>query len=106
MRIAALWLALASLAAADGDLAGARAQKAGEKLFRRECAACHGGSAEGATSAPPLRSPYVEQAAPGVLFSILRDGRLRRGMPSFSHLPPQQRWQIIEYLKSLGPGPH
>lgn len=37
----------------------------------------------------------------GALFWVLRNGSLRNGMPPFSHLPPQQRWQIVSYLKSL-----
>jgi len=32
---------------------------------------------------------------------VLRNGSLRHGMPSFAHLPEQQRWQIVTYLKSL-----
>jgi mono/diheme cytochrome c family protein len=43
----------------------------------------------------------VRQAPPGAIFWVLRNGALWRGMPSFSHLPEQQRWQIVTYLKSL-----
>jgi hypothetical protein len=44
----------------------------------------------------------VQQAADGQLFWFLRNGNLRRGMPSWSSLPEPSRWQIIAYLKSLG----
>lgn len=76
-------------------------RRAGAKLFRRECAACHGREAKGIGKAPPLASLLVRQAEPGTLFWILRNGSLRRGMPSFAHLPEEQRWQIVTYLKSL-----
>jgi mono/diheme cytochrome c family protein len=50
---------------------------------------------------PALVSPAVRSAPAGVIFWLLRNGSLRRGMPSFSHLPEQQRWQIVTYLKTL-----
>lgn len=76
-------------------------KRAGAKLFQQECASCHGRDAKGIGKAPPLASPQVRQTRPGKLFWILRNGSLRRGMPSFSHLPESERWQIVTYLKSL-----
>ena len=78
-----------------------RAQRAGSKLFARECAACHGPDGMGMGKAPPLNQADVHQAPPGALFWVLRNGSLKRGMPSFAHLPEPQRWQIVDYLKSL-----
>jgi mono/diheme cytochrome c family protein len=79
-----------------------QANQAGAKLFRRECAECHGAAGRGfVTKAPPLASQSVRDAAPGALFWVLRNGSIYRGMPSFSHLPEQQRWQIVTYLKQL-----
>ena len=78
-----------------------RAQRAGAKLFARECASCHGANGLGGVGkAPPLRQNEVYDATPGVLFWILRNGALHRGMPSFAHLPEAQRWQIITWLKA------
>ncbi len=79
----------------------AKAVLAGKKLFRHHCASCHGNNAEGQGKAPPLRSGAVRQAPDGVLFWFLKKGNLRAGMPSWSGLPPQQRWQIVSFLKSL-----
>ncbi len=78
-----------------------RAQRAGAKLFARECAACHGPDGIGMRKAPPLNRADVHEASPGALFWVLRSGSLKREMPSFAHLPEAQRWQIITYLKTL-----
>ena len=76
-------------------------RQAGAKLFQQECATCHGREAKGIGRAPALATPPVRQAEPGTLFWILRNGSLRRGMPSFAQLPEEERWQIVTYLKSL-----
>ena len=78
-----------------------RAERAGAKLFARECAPCHGPAGGGMRTAPPLNQADVQEAPPGALFWVLRNGSLKRGMPSFAHLPEAQRWQIITYLRSL-----
>lgn len=79
-----------------------RAEKAGAKLYARECSACHGARRQGQEGIPPLNGPDVQGAAPGVLFWILRNGALHNGMPSFAHLPEEQRWQIVTFLKGAG----
>jgi mono/diheme cytochrome c family protein len=77
------------------------AARAGQKLFERECSSCHGHQAQGTGRAPALAPPVLDQIPPGAIFWVLRNGSLRRGMPSFSHLPEPQRWQIVTYLKLL-----
>ena len=76
------------------------ARLAGAKLYARECAACHGAKREGQGKAPALNRTGVFQAAPGALFWVLRNGSLHRGMPSFAHLPEQQLWQIVSFLRT------
>ena len=76
------------------------AQLAGAKLYARECAACHGAKREGQGKAPALNRTGVSQAAPGALFWVLRNGSLHRGMPSFAHIPEEQRWQIVRFLRT------
>ncbi len=76
------------------------AVRAGEKLYLRYCATCHGTRAEGSAQAPPLNGAAVGSLPPGKLFWLLRNGSLARGMPSWSHLPPEQRWQIVTFLKT------
>jgi len=77
------------------------ARQAGQKLYQRECSACHGRDAKGSERAPALATPMLRQAPPGAIFWVLRNGSLCHGMPSFSHLPEQRRWQIVTYLKTL-----
>ncbi|HUJ13316.1 MAG TPA: c-type cytochrome [Thermoanaerobaculia bacterium] len=72
---------------------------AGHKLFDQHCAACHGEAATGTKYAPDLRRASARDAE--VLFRFVTNGDLRHGMPSWSRLPDQRRWQIVSYLKSL-----
>jgi mono/diheme cytochrome c family protein len=82
--------------------AQADAIAAGRRMFLNHCAKCHGEDALGTKNRPSLRSKEVQQATEGELFWMLRNGSLRRGMPSWSALPEPSRWQIIAYVKSLG----
>ena len=79
----------------------AEATRAGHKIFERECAACHGDAAQGGKRAPALASPAIREASSGQIFWVLKNGSMKHGMPSFSHLPEQQRWQVVTYLKTL-----
>lgn len=76
---------------------------AGAKLFEMHCAECHGATADGGKKGPSLRVEDVQQATPGSLFWLLTNGVVRRGMPVWSKLPEPQRWQLVSYIKSLGP---
>jgi len=74
---------------------------AGKKLYLQHCADCHGQNARGMRNAISLRSPQVQNATAGELVWFLRNGNLFHGMPAWSGLPEQRRWQIVTYLKSL-----
>jgi len=75
---------------------------AGKRLFEDHCAQCHGADAMGKKKRPSLRTAEVQQAVDGEIFWLLKNGALRKGMPSWSSLPEPSRWQIIAYVKSLG----
>jgi Cytochrome C oxidase, cbb3-type, subunit III len=86
-----------------------KAALAGRKLFLQHCAECHGKTADGGKKAPNLHAPEVRSATPGMLFWIMTNGVVRRGMPVWSKLPEPERWQIVSFLKSLplsGGEPH
>lgn len=74
---------------------------AGAKLYRQHCAECHGNDARGIGHAANLRSTSVQNATPGELEWFLQNGNLASGMPEWSGLPEQRRWQIVSYLKTL-----
>jgi mono/diheme cytochrome c family protein len=75
--------------------------RAGGKLFAQHCASCHGVNATGGRRAPSLHSPSVQTMPDTALVQFLTDGDLLKGMPSWSRLPEERRWQLVRYLKSL-----
>jgi mono/diheme cytochrome c family protein len=77
-----------------------QATAAGRKLFLRHCAECHGKSGYGMGRAANLRSKTVQGVPPGVLFWAIRNGRLPKGMPSWSDLPDARIWQLVTYIQS------
>jgi len=64
------------------------------------CLARHAGDGFIAQPVNPYWSA-VQNATPGELGWFLRNANLRRGMPSWSGLPEQRRWQLVAYLKSF-----
>jgi len=79
---------------------GGPAAAGGKKLYGQNCAQCHGNNLQGMGPAPTLMSPTVKNAAPGELFWFITNGDLNKGMPSWSQLPKQQRWQIVTFIES------
>ncbi len=77
------------------------AVKAGKKLYARYCGECHGVDAQGGNRAPTLESQRIQRATDGDLFFVLTNGDLPSGMPSWSRLPDERRWQLVAYLKQL-----
>lgn len=79
----------------------ANAVAAGAILFKRSCSSCHGDDALGIGRRPSLRTTRVHDATDGELHWLLTNGSLAHGMPSWSRLPDDQRWQLTRYLHSL-----
>jgi len=98
------WLARvpAKEAARENPLASdPGATRVGAKLFAQHCAECHGKDGGGKNGKPSLHSAHVAQATPGQLFWLLTNGSLKNGMPSWSRLPEQQRWQLVTHVKTI-----
>jgi glucose/arabinose dehydrogenase len=74
----------------------------GKQLFARNCASCHGASAQGAGNVPSLIDGTLETTTPGEVFWFITKGDKENGMPSWSQLPQKQRWQLVSFVKSLG----
>ncbi len=81
----------------------AQAEEAGKVIFAENCAKCHGNDANGLHNRPSLRSERIRTATDGDLAWMLKNGNPYKGMPPWSSLPEQQRWQIIAYLRTLPP---
>jgi mono/diheme cytochrome c family protein len=79
----------------------AQSAEAGKVIFTENCAKCHGADADGRRNRPSLRSERIRKATDGELAWMLKNGNPYKGMPPWSSLPEQQRWQIIAYLRTL-----
>ena len=91
----------ASAAELKNPYAGnASAAAGGKKLYNQNCAQCHGNNLQGMGPAPALESANVKNAKPGELFWFITNGNLNNGMPSWSNLPKQQRWQLVTFLET------
>src|SRR5262249_32545715 len=73
---------------------------AGQKLFVRHCSECHGQDGQGTPRAPAI-GIYVKSSEPVALQSFIKNGNLRKGMPSWSRLPDEQLKQIVSYLRAV-----
>ena len=83
---------------------------AGAALYAGKCLACHGetglGNGPMASSLPVtipaigLREVY-SQGAPADQYSLVTQGRLDRGMPSFQDLSDQERWDVLAYVYTM-----
>ncbi|GAB4182886.1 MAG: hypothetical protein Tsb0017_02110 [Geothermobacteraceae bacterium] len=71
------------------------AAEAGESLYRKHCAACHGQEREGDIG-PELTG--LAGMDDGDLFEILYNGLPDGGMPAFSNLGATKNWQLVNYL--------
>jgi len=87
--------------------------KNGEMFFQRNCAACHGptGAGDGPIASPNGPIVGVLPIGPGAGFSLapaLTDGHIyttislgRGRMPSYRRIPPEARWDIVNYIRDL-----
>ena len=80
---------------------------AGKKSAEANCVLCHGASGKGdGVAAPPLNprpsdwtSLNVKNDADGALFCKIS---INRGaMPPWKHLPANERWDLVNYIRSL-----
>jgi glucose/arabinose dehydrogenase/mono/diheme cytochrome c family protein len=84
------------------DASKRAAAQAGANLFARHCASCHGPTGGGTGNIPVLATGPTQSAPDGAIFWFITQGDPNNGMPSWSSLREQQRWQVVTYLKALG----
>lgn len=88
---------------------------AGKKLYASNCSPCHGETAHGdgkmASQFDPKPSNLTDAewehgSTDGAIFVVVRDGIKGTGMKGFgSKMTAHQMWDIVNYLRSLGPNP-
>jgi len=93
---------------------------AGEKIYQRQCAACHGIDGRGDGEAAYLLYPKPRNLVnaryrlvstwEGVptdrdLFNTISRGMPGSSMPSWAHLSENDRWALVYYIKSLAERP-
>jgi mono/diheme cytochrome c family protein len=126
VRRASLWALAAVLSLASGVAAqnhwtapeSAKAKKnplpndkkvieQGEKVARINCASCHGAKGKGDGAAAVTLNPkpadwtssHVQNETDGELFWKISNGR--GPMPPWKHLPENDRWAVVRYIRSL-----
>jgi glucose/arabinose dehydrogenase len=78
--------------------------QAGKTLYARNCLACHGRSGQGTGNVPSLVDGKLEGVAQGEVFWFITQGDKDSGMPSWAFLPEKDRWQIVSFVQTMGPG--
>ncbi len=80
-----------------------------KKNVEINCASCHGATGKGdgpaAAALPPPKpadwtSARVQKQTDGELFWKITNGR--GAMPPWKHLPEKDRWEIVNYIRTLG----
>ena len=90
-----------------------QSRAAGRQLYARECVDCHGergkGDGPGARDLserpPDLASEAVQKQTDGALFYKVTRGRGE--MPAYRKmLKEDERWHLVNYMRTLGRGDH
>lgn len=85
----------------------AEATKKGKKLFRQMCVTCHGVKGKGdgiaGTSLKPkpadFTSEEIQAETDGAIFWKITEGRAP--MAAYQMLSDEQRWQLVNYIRTL-----
>ena len=99
------WKAPADAKAAKNPVKGVGNAK---KNVETNCVTCHGASGKGdgaaAAALPPPKpadwtSAKVQSESDGELFWKITNGR--GAMPPWKHLPEKDRWELVNYIRTL-----
>lgn len=85
----------------------------GKKLYRRHCASCHGPQGKGdgglalsgGTPSDLTDNVWDYGSTDGEIFVVIRDGVSSDMLAYKDKLSEKQMWQIVNYLRSIGPKP-
>ena len=86
---------------------------AGQALYQKQCAGCHGdtGKGDGAMGEELNPKPanlsdaeWKHGSTDGEIFAVIRDGVKSTGMKPFARkMTTHQLWDVVNYVRSLGP---
>lgn len=92
----------------------------GKKIYEKQCAACHGADGRGQGEAAYLLYPkprdfvaaryrlvstWERVPTDADLFQTITRGMPGSAMPSWAHLPEEQRWALVHYIKTFAERP-
>ena len=82
----------------------------GHALYQASCASCHGDTGRGngtAAKSLSVQVPAIGDAnatptlTPTLIYNVVSVGVRETPMPAFATLPPQERWNIVNYVYTL-----
>ena len=79
--------------------------EAGRLIYETYCVVCHGpeGAGDGPVVPKFIRPPNLKGASrgftDGYIYALITNGR--GNMPDYSRISPEERWDLINYLRSL-----
>lgn len=77
---------------------------AGKTVYARNCLACHGRTLQGTGNVPSLVDGALKGVTQGEVFWFITKGDKDNGMPSWSSLPDDKRWQVVSYVEAMASG--
>ena len=84
-------------------------QRAGQRIFERQCSRCHGQDARGndeAGGADLTTGRFANASSPAGVFNVIRNGVDGTAMlPVDPSTPDENIWQLVTYLDSLNTSP-
>ena len=93
--------------------ANAASIAAGQALYQKQCAGCHGdaGKGDGAMGEELNPKPsnltdaeWKHGPSDGEMFTVIRDGVKSTGMKAFKRkMTTNQLWNVVNYVRSIGP---
>jgi mono/diheme cytochrome c family protein len=102
------WVAPASDKAKKNPLpSDKKTAEQGEKIAKVNCVSCHGSKGKGDGAAAAALNPRpadwtskrVQDESDGEIFWKITTGR--GAMPSWRHLPENDRWAVVRYIRTL-----
>lgn len=72
----------------------------GQRLFEKNCSACHGTKGEGGVGIPLSFPSFINSVSDNYLRKTIRYGRPGRVMPSFNNLSDSDILTIVQYMRT------